>query len=136
MSATTAPGDRNGPAGVPPRAKPQDPCKLVSKAEAQAILGAAIENPRTQPLGPTCVYRTPDSSTFITVAFETLDFSQVKSQIQNLVAIDGLGHQAYCGNYGRPAIFVVLSNSKVLNVTAPCGIARQFAAKALPRVQT
>jgi hypothetical protein len=123
-------------AGARPAAKPQDPCKLVSKAEAQAILGVAIENPRTQPLGPTCVYQTRDSSAFITMALEPLNFSQVKSQIQNLVPIGGLGHQAYCGSYGRPAIFVVLSEKKVLNVTAPCGIATQFAAKALPRVQT
>jgi hypothetical protein len=118
----------------PSRGNPQDPCSLVTKAEAQTIIGASINDPRTQPLGPTCVYRTSDSSTFITVAMETVNFGEIKPLVHDLVAVEGLGHEAYCGSYGRPAIFVLLNSNRLLNVTAPCDVAKQFAAKALPRV--
>jgi hypothetical protein len=114
---------------------PQNPCTLVTQAEAEAIIGAPIETPRMQPLGPTCVYQTRDSSTFLTMAVESINFNTVKSQIQNLAPVAGLGHQAFCGTFGRPAIFVVLDATRVLNVSAPCNLAQQFATKALPRVR-
>jgi hypothetical protein len=148
-SKTTDPDGEKGPATSPrssatggveneddlARGKPQEPCSLVTKAEAQAIIGASIDAPRPQPLGPTCVYQTPDSSTFITMALEKVNFNQIKPLVQDLVAVDGLGRQAYCGSYGRPALFVLLNSNRFLNITARCDIAKQFAAKALPRVQ-
>ena len=39
------------------------------------------------------------------------------------------GHNAYCGMLGRPMLDVPLAGGKILNVTAPCGIAQALAAK-------
>jgi hypothetical protein len=136
-TATTVRGDAaEGPAkNDGSTSAPQNPCTLVTRAEAQAIIGASIDAPRVQPLGPTCIYQTAHSSTFITMAVERVNFDQVKPQIQDIVPVSGLGHQAYCGNYGRPTIFVVLDSTRILNVAAPCNVAKQFAAKAMPRVR-
>jgi hypothetical protein len=69
------------------------------------------------------------------MAIERIKFNQIEPLVQDLVAVDGLGRQAWCGSYGRPALFVVLDSNRFLNITARCDIAKQFAAKALPRVQ-
>jgi hypothetical protein len=50
-------------------------------------------------------------------------------------AVDVSGHQAYCGKLGTQMLFVPLAGGKVLNVTAPCGVAQRLAALALPRLQ-
>jgi hypothetical protein len=44
------------------------------------------------------------------------------------------GHAGYCGSLGRPMLDIMLTNGKVLNITAPCSLAQRLAAKALPRI--
>ena len=114
--------------------KSAHPCTLVTKSEAQAIIGQPIEAPQEAAQGPTCIYKTPDSATFITVAVLDQRFGQIKNLISNLSPVPGLGHEAYCGSYGRPTLYVVLSTDSLLTITAPCPAAEKFAMKALTRL--
>jgi hypothetical protein len=113
-----------------------DPCKLVSRAEAQAILGKPIDAPQEAPLGPTCIYQPVGARTFVTLAVETVDFALIKPRIRHRTRIDVAGHTGYCGVYGQPATLVPLADGKVLNVTASCKIGTLFSVKALSRLNT
>lgn len=112
-----------------------DPCNLVSKADAQAIIGRTIATPQEAPLGPTCIYQPLDAKGSVTVAVESIDFAKLRPQIRKRIQIPIGGRAAYCGDYGRPTTFVPLANGRVLNVTAPCAVGIRFAEKALPRLK-
>ena len=107
---------------------------LVSKSEAQAIVGGPVATPQEAPLGPTCIYQPLGAKSFITLAVESLDFAKTRSQVHHLIRVTVRGRTAYCGDYGRLTTFVPLAGGKVLNITAPCALGTRFAAKALPRL--
>jgi len=111
-----------------------DPCTLVSRAHAQAIIGKPIANPQEAPLGPTCIYQALHSQDSVTLAVESVDFARLRSQIRQKAKITVAGHTAYCGVYGRPTTFVLLSGGRVLNVGAPCDIGLRFATEAVARL--
>ena len=115
---------------------PSDPCTLVSRAEAQTIVGAPVDKPVEAPLGPTCIYRPESAKNLITLSVGSIDFARIKAQIRNRRRLDVSGHAAYCGNYGQPTTFVPLASGRALTVTAPCAIGIRFAAKAFPRLNT
>ena len=52
-----------------------NPCTLVSRAEAQAILGRPIDTPVDAPLGPTCIYQLVGTRNLVTLTAESIDFS-------------------------------------------------------------
>lgn len=135
-STTTVAGGSSDAPVVSPVAKPivPKPCSLVTKAEAQAIIGATIVDPLEAPQGPTCIYRTVDASTFVSVGTEAVNFDQLKTNITGVTAVTGLGRAAYCGTYGQPTLFVPLSANALLYITAPCAMATKFAETALPRL--
>src|SRR3954447_21966678 len=82
------------------------PCNLVTKAQARAIVGAPMSEPIEAPLGPTCIYRTQDRKTFVTVAVPSLRFSKLKRQIHEREPVK-IGHRtAYCASIGRPTLYV------------------------------
>jgi hypothetical protein len=112
-----------------------NPCRLVSKAQAQAILGRPIADPQEASLGPTCIYEPLGSKRFTTLTVESIDFAKLRGEIRNLKRV-GLGGRAaaYCGDFGEPTTFVPLAHGRVLNVTAPCAVGVRFAARALPRL--
>jgi len=126
------PGRADGGNGT---ATGQNPCALVSKAEAQAIIGEPIATPQEAPLGPTCIYRPLGTKGLTTIAVESLDIAKIRSQIRNLRRVAVGGRTAYCGDYGRPAIFVPLAHGQVLNVVAPCAVGTRLAGKALSRLE-
>jgi hypothetical protein len=113
-----------------------DPCKLVSRAEARAILGKPLGAPQEAPLGPTCIYQPTRARTFVTLAVETVDFARIKPRIRHRTRIKVAGRTGYCGVYGQPTTFVPLNGGKVLNVTASCKIGTLFSVKALSRLNT
>jgi hypothetical protein len=113
-----------------------DPCTLVSKAEAQAIVGGSIATPQEAPLGPTCIYQPEGAKTQVTLTVESLDFAQIRAQLHDRRRVRIGGRIAYCGDYGLPTTFVPLSGGRVLSITAPCAVGTRFAAKALPRLRT
>jgi hypothetical protein len=110
---------------------PLNPCTLVSGSEAQAIVGASLRASKEAPLGPTCVFNFKGSHPVITLAIESLSFQKTVRHMKKSTRLAVAGLEADCGNLGEQMLFVSLSGGRVLNVTAPCPIARAFAVKAL-----
>lgn len=108
-----------------------NPCSLVSVAEAQAIVGAAITGSIEAPLGPTCVYKLGGSKPDITVAVESLNLSQATRHMTAPKAVVLGARRAYCGRLGTQMLFAPVARGRLLNVTAPCAIAPRLAALAL-----
>ena len=129
--------DTGGPARHcgQPVAGQVDPCALVSKSEAQSIVGGPIDVPLEAPLGPTCIYQRSGQKSSVTLAVESINFSQVKRHIIHTKQVIVQGRPVYCGNYGRQTTFVPLSAKRVLTVAAPCSEGKLFAARALPRLE-
>ena len=118
--------------------KPQSnftPCNLVSKAQAQAIMGARIVDPLEAPQGPTCIYRTRDGKNFITLAVQPVKFAKLKRQLADRKPVAISNRTAYCGRYGQSMLYMPLSGGRVLSVSARCKLAKQFALTALGRLK-
>jgi hypothetical protein len=117
-------------------AKTLNPCTLVSRSEAQAIVGKAVGKPVDAPQGPTCIYTPKGAKSLITLSVEATDFSKVQpqSQLRDRMSVKVHGHTAYCGVAGSPTMIVPLTSGHFLVVTAPCPIAASFAGKALARI--
>jgi hypothetical protein len=110
------------------------PCNLVTKAQAGAILASPVQAPLQAPQGPTCIYRTRAGKSFVTIAVQSRDFGTLKRQIQRPQRVSVSDRPAYCGTYGQPMLYASLSRGRVLSVSAPCGVAKQFAMKAVQRL--
>jgi hypothetical protein len=115
-------------------AKPLNPCKLVSLAEAQAIAGRAITKVAEAPLGPTCIYNITGRAAAITLAVETESFSQATRYLSERKHVVIKGRRSLCGRLGTQTLFVPLTRYQLLNVTAPCGIAERLAGVAVSRL--
>jgi hypothetical protein len=117
-------------------AKTVNPCALVSRAEAQTIIGKPVANAVEAPQGPTCVYSPAGAKSLITLAVQSAHFSKIQpqSQLRDRISVKVHGHTAYCGVVGTPTMIVPLPAGRYLSVTAPCPIAASFAAKALSRI--
>ena len=115
-------------------AKPVHPCKLVSRPEAQSIVGRAITASIEAPQGPTCIYQLSGSKSVITLQVESIRFAQVTHQLSKRTQVTVGAHKAYCGSLGTQMLFVPLTGARVLHVTASCAIARRLAALALSRL--
>jgi hypothetical protein len=128
----TEPNDEVNSSG----AKKINPCMLVTRSQAQAILGKPVGALTEAPQGPTCIYRPRGAKSFITLAVESKNFSKVEpqSQLRDRISLKVAGHSAYCGVVGTPMLIVSLANGKFMSVAAPCPIAASFAAKALARL--
>jgi hypothetical protein len=107
------------------------PCNLVTAVEARAIIGAPLQRPIEAPQGPTCIYRSRDGKSFVSVAVQALDFDKLKPRLHASHRIDVSNRTGYCGTYGQPMLYVPLSRGRVLSVGAHCTIAKQFATKAV-----
>lgn len=114
--------------------KPTNPCKLVSRSEARSITGQALVSSIEAPLGPTCIYRFAGSKSEITLAVESVSFSQATQQLSKRTRVSVGRQQGYCGSLGTRMLFVPLPGAKVLHVTAPCAMAERFATLALSRL--
>ncbi len=109
---------------------------LVSRAEAQAILGKPVAAPVSAPQGPTCIYKLNGTARVVTLAVESLRFSKVKpqSQLRDRMSVTVRGHTAYCGVAGAPTMILPLTAGRFLAITAPCPVAATFAATALTHI--
>lgn len=112
-----------------------NPCTLVSRARAQAIIGRPIAAPQEAPLGPTCIYQPRGAAETITLTVETLALSQATSQMHGRTRVQIAGHTAYCGIYGQRMTLVALTGGRVLAIAAPCAVGARLAAAALPRLK-
>jgi hypothetical protein len=112
----------------------KDPCALVSRSEAQIILGTPIKSMVEAPLGPTCIYQPAGAKQFVTMAVQSIDLANIKAHIHDRRSFLVGGLTAFCGTYGSTTTFVALPNRQILTVTAPCTVGVRFAAKAVPRL--
>jgi hypothetical protein len=117
------------------KASGANPCALVSRVEAQAIIGKPIATPQEAPLGPTCIYQRLDAGSTVTIDVESVDFAKLRSLIRNRARVAVAGRTAYCGDYGRTTTFVPLGAHRMLSIAAPCAVGVRFAAKAIPRLR-
>jgi hypothetical protein len=107
------------------------PCNLVTERQAQAIVGAAMRDPVEAAQGPTCIYRSRDGRSFVTVAVQALRFDAIRPRLRLRRRVAVAGRTAYCGTYGQPMLYLPLPRGRVLSVAAQCPIARRFAARAV-----
>jgi hypothetical protein len=112
-----------------------NPCALVSRAQAQAILHAPVEAPEEAPLGPTCIYQPRGAKSFVTMTIEPTSFAKVERLIRKRSQFSVGGHTAYCGIYGQLTTFVPLSSGRYLDITASCDVGRLFAEEAVSRLK-
>jgi hypothetical protein len=117
-------------AAAPTAGKSQNPCALVTKAQAQKILGGKLLDPVSLPQGPTCIYRSRSNQRFATLSVQAQDFALLRKQLHRAQRVQVASHRAYCGVYGRPMLYLPLSGNRVLSVAAPCDTAVAFARKA------
>jgi hypothetical protein len=117
--------------------RPINPCRLVTASEAHSITAGGITGITEAPLGPTCIYHyhsTKAKSASITMTVEVMKLAQVTQKLAGKAQFTIKSHPAYCGRLGSPMLFVPLANGQVLNVVAPCSVAREFASVALGRL--
>ncbi|MGI8873801.1 MAG: hypothetical protein ACR2KP_05645 [Egibacteraceae bacterium] len=110
------------------------PCDLVTRTQAQTILDTPLLEPIEAPMGPTCIYRSRSGKAFVTVVVQRMDFETVRPTLVGRERVTVAGRTAYCAGRGQPLLYVALPDERVLTVTAPCDVARRFAATALPRL--
>jgi hypothetical protein len=110
------------------------PCNLVTTAEASAIVGGPVQAPLEAPQGPTCIYRSSSGKDFVTVAVQAVAFKKVQRQIRHPQQVAISDRTAWCGRYGQPMLYLPLSRNRVLSISAPCDVAKQFASKAVARL--
>jgi hypothetical protein len=114
--------------------RPINPCTLVTSSEARSITAGAVVGTTEAPLGPTCLYRSTKAKSDITMTVEVLKLAQVTQKLSQRSHFTVKSHPAYCGRLGHEMLFVPLTNGQVLNVVAPCSVAKQFASVALGRL--
>jgi hypothetical protein len=112
------------------------PCNLVTKAQAQAIVGLPLRDPLEAPRGPTCIYRSRDGKRLITLAVQPLDFAKLKRRVHGGQAVSVANRSAFCGTLGAPVLYVELPKRRVLSVAARCEVGKQFATAAVRRLDT
>jgi hypothetical protein len=110
------------------------PCALVTKAQAHAILGAAMADPVEAPQGPTCIYRSKRGDQFVTVAMQRTELAKLRRSLKGDRPVKVAEKTAYCGTYGQPMLYLPVSGGRVLAVAAPCKVASGFAATAARRL--
>lgn len=110
------------------------PCNLVTKTQAQAILGSRILTPKEASLGPTCIYQTPRATKFVTLAVQSADMADLKRRLREIRRVEISSRPAFCGRLGQAVLYLPLAGVRVLSISAPCATAQRFAAIALSRL--
>jgi hypothetical protein len=112
------------------------PCSLVTKSQAEAIIGTTILVPLEATQGPTCIYRTKSGKSFVTVAVQRENFKKIRPQIRQPERFSIASRTAYCGTFGQPMLYMPLSGGRVLSIAAPCDTAREFAIRAISQLNS
>lgn len=111
------------------------PCNLVTRAQARAIVGEPMQQLLEAPQGPTCIYRPQKGTDLVTLAVqEKMDFIKLKGRLRQPTRVKISSRTGICGQYGQPMLYVQLSRERVLTVAAPCAVAKQFASRAVERL--
>jgi hypothetical protein len=112
-------------------AKPIEPCRLVSKREAEGILGKGV-GVSEKPQGPTCVYSA--SGRHISLVVEKVPLKALREGARSGEPVTVAGRSGWCLRYEATAVAIAVGEGRVLNVSGPCAAGVRFAAIALPRI--
>ncbi|HEY2479045.1 MAG TPA: hypothetical protein VGI17_09975 [Solirubrobacterales bacterium] len=112
-------------------AKPIKPCALVTKAEANGILGGNVKISE-HPQGPTCVFS--GSGREVTLVVMEVPLKPLIAAARQAQRITIAGHRAWCLRYESTSVVVAAGKGRVLQVTGPCPAGARFAGAALPRI--
>src|SRR5207237_6969656 len=77
-------------------AKPINPCALVTRSEARAIVGRPIVKAWRAPQGPTCIYQVRGAKNYITLALQRGKRAAVRKHARTLSRRTVRGHTSYC----------------------------------------
>jgi Protein of unknown function (DUF3558) len=124
--------DRQSDARV--REDGSNPCVLVTKAQAQAILGERLLDPVVAPQGPTCIFRDRSGQSFATISLQRVTIDRLRRQTDRLERIVVAGRTAFCGVNGAPVLYVPVAGRRTLTITAQCEVAARFARRAAARL--
>jgi hypothetical protein len=112
-------------------AKPVEPCRLVTRQEATAILGKGTKAAE-RPQGPTCVYS--NAGRTVTLAVEDNSVKQLRKEARKSTKVDLGGKTGYCVKYQTTAVITGISEGRVLRADGPCQAGVRFVTKALRRI--
>jgi hypothetical protein len=112
-------------------AKPVKPCKLVTRAEASAILGKGT-TASERPQGPTCVYS--NAGRTVTLVVEDNSVKQLRAGARKATKVQVDGKTGWCIKYQSTAVIVGVGGGRVLRADGPCQAGARFVAKALHRI--
>jgi hypothetical protein len=115
---------------APAEPKQANPCALVTKAQAQTILGGKLMDPVSLPQGPTCIYRNRSNGRYATISVQAQNFAVLRKQLKRAQRVDVADRRAYCGVHGRPMLYLPLGGGKVLTIAAQCETAVRLARRA------
>jgi hypothetical protein len=115
-------------------AKPVNPCKLVTRAEARAIVGRPIVRAWQAPQGPTCIYQVRGAKSYVTLALQKTNFAAVRKHARTLSHGTVRGRPTSCLKLGTTMTVTRLSGGREIQITASCAIGKRFASKALTRL--
>ena len=110
-----------------------DPCSLVSRGEAAAILGGAVQTTLGRQ-GPTCIYAPEGSGPQMTLVVERTNLAGLRRNASEAKRMQVGGSSGWCLRYGSTGVVASLPDGNVLHVTGPCALASRFAAQALERI--
>jgi hypothetical protein len=112
-------------------AKPVKPCKLVTRAQASAILGKGT-TASERPQGPTCVYT--NAGRTVTLVVEDNSVKALRQGARKATKVDVDGKTGWCIKYQSTAVIVGVSGGRVLRADGPCQAGVRFVSTALHRI--
>ena len=112
---------------------PLNPCTLVTLSAAQGVVHA-IGSASEAPLGPTCIFKRGDAKPSIRLTLGLMNFAKVTEGINNSTPVTVGKYSGACGTRGPETLYLSLGSNRVLNVIAPCGIAKALAAIAASKL--
>lgn len=110
------------------------PCNLVTKQQARAIIGAPMREPVEALQGPTCIYRSRDGRSFVSLAVQRVDIKTLKPHLRLRQRVNVSSRTGICGTLGQPVLYVPISHGRVLSVTGHCAVAARFARAAVKQL--
>lgn len=134
-SASRASSAAGGSGRASVLAAAKDPCILVTRAQAQAILGGTVETPRPMSVVTfnVCSYHPAGTVINVVVAVEPFPLSTRAEAAAGVTTPAGaVGHRAVCGGSGLVfTLLAAIDAQRYLEIAGPsCAADEQFAMKA------
>jgi hypothetical protein len=129
-SSTEAPAAKASESGQVPASA--EPCALVTKAEAAAILGEEVGVTEGR-LGPTCIFASDDAKEQVTVVVEPVSLASLRGSAKGASRVQVGGRAGWCLHHDSTS---VAQGPVTLRICPPeSGTASQFAEAALGRLE-